>query len=626
MSPDWVFPPSSGGSDDGFNDAGIETFAGARFDGLAREIIQNSLDAAIDDQTIVTVEFDCIKIAREDFPGLKNLLEAMKQCEKESRDKKGKAFFKNAVQELKKAKIQCLKISDSGTTGLRGDYRKRQGQWYAITKARGISEKANSATAGGSFGIGKNAPFAVSSLRTVFYSTLYNDDDGGTVYRAQGKSILMSHSSGDGEYTQATGFYGEVEGCLPIENDIPDMLRPEKQGCVVFIPGFVAEKQWQHKIMATVVSNFFCAIEWGRLEVLIQDEKGDIKVIEKANLSECFQEVESMEINLEQVKNSRHYYQAMQEPISSRDGQLVHLGHCKMWVAIDEGLPKQVALLRKTGMLITDEQKRLKRWVGRADFVGVFMCDSDQGNGILREMENPQHNAFEPERAIPDRRDKCKKALDELVTWVRESVDEQAKQEETKLTEIDELNEFFPDVTPPETIPGDEGERDLEGRPVYSPKPLRRPKPKTDTWEDAEGDEGGAGEDGGTNGDGPGDGSGQGDGTGGTGTRASTQPVELKNVRVVSDANKSRKKTVYFTPMKDGNIKIQLCIMGDDGGWEKIPVADTDGSSDSVFSVTAQRGERISLEATFDNPVHDSIAVRASQEKPGEADDETVTE
>ena len=74
------------------------------------------------------------------------------------------------------------------------------------------------------------------------------------------------------------------------------------------------------------------------------------------------------------------------------------------------------------------------------------------------------------------------------------------------------------------------------------------------------------------------------------------------------------------------NIKIQLCIMGDDGGWEKIPVADTDGSSDSVFSVTAQRGERISLEATFDNPVHDSIAVRASQEKPGEADDETVTE
>ncbi len=627
MSPDWFFPPSSGGSDDRFNDAGIETFAGARFDGLAREIIQNSLDATVDDDATVTVEFDCIKIAREDFPGRESLLKAMKQCEKESRDEKGKAFFGNAVRELKKAKIQCLKISDSGTTGLRGDYRERQGQWYAITKARGVSEKGNNATAGGSFGIGKNAPFAVSSLRTVFYSTLYNDDDVGAVYRAQGKSILMSHSMAGDEYTQATGFYGEVEGCLPIEGDIPDMLRPKEQGCVVFIPGFVAENQWQYKIMATVVSNFFYAIERKRLEVLIQDEKGDIKTIEKENLSKCFQKVESMKINLEQVKNSRHYYQAMQEPTSSRDGQLGHLGHCKMWVAIDEGLPKQVALLRKTGMLITDEQKGLKRWVGRADFVGVFMCDSDQGNGILREMENPQHNAFEPERAIPaGRRDKCRKALDELVDWVRESVDEQAKLEETKLTQIDELSEFFPDTTPPETIPGDEGERDLEGRPVYSPKPLRRPKPKTDTWEDAEGDEGGAGEDGGTNGDGPGDGSGQGDGTGGTGTRASTQPVELKNVRVVSDANKSRKKTVYFTPMKDGNIKIQLCIMGDDGGWEKIPVADTDGSSDSVFSVTAQRGERISLEATFDNPVHDSIAVRASQEKPGEADDETVTE
>ena len=627
MSPDWVFPPSSGGSDDGFNDAGIETFAGARFDGLAREIIQNSLDAAIDDQTIVTVEFDCIKIAREDFPGLKNLLEAMKQCEKESRDKKEKAFFKNAVQELKKAKIQCLKISDSGTTGLRGDYRKRQGQWYAITKARGISEKANSATAGGSFGIGKNAPFAVSSLRTVFYSTLYNDDDGGTVYRAQGKSILMSHSSGPDEYTQATGFYGEVEGCLPIENDIPDMLRPEKQGCVVFIPGFVAEKQWQHKIMATVVSNFFCAIEWEKLEVLIQDEKGDIKVIEKANLSECFQEVESMEINLEQVKNSRHYYRAMQLPTSPKEGQLPHLGHCKMWVHVDEGLPKQVALLRKTGMLITDDQLGLKRWPGRVDFVGVFICDSEKGNSLLRDMENPQHNAFEPDRAIlPNQRDKCKKALKELVTWVKESVDFLAKLEETEVTDIKELNDFFPDVDPPETIPGDEGERDIEGLPVYSPKPLKRSKPKADTLDGEEGDEGGAGEDDGTGGGDSGDGPGHGEGTGGTGTRSTPlQSVELQNVRVVSDADKSRNKTVHFTPMESGNIEVRLAIMGDDGRVDDIHLADADGIRGGAFFVTVQRNKRISLKTTLDNPVNDSIAVRAFQEKEEGSGDETAT-
>ena len=625
MSPDWSFPPSSGGSDDGFNDAGIETFTGARFDGLAREIIQNSLDAAVDDQTMVTVEFDFVEITRADFPGRKSLLKAMKQCEKESRDEKGKAFFGNAVRELQKTKIQCLKISDSGTTGLRGDYRKRQGQWYAITKARGVSEKANNATAGGSFGIGKNAPFAVSSFRTVFYSTLYNDDNGDTVYRAQGKSILISHSSGDDEYTQANGFYGEVEGCLPIEGDIPGMLRPKEQGCVVFIPGFVAEPEWQHKIMATVVSNFFCAIEWGKLQVLIQDEKKNIEVIEKETLDRCFAKIEALQITPEKVKNSLYYYRAMQEPTSSRDGQLVHLGHCKMWVAIDEGLPKQVALLRKTGMLITDDQLKLKRWPGRIDFVGVFICDSEKGNILLRDMENPQHNAFEPDRAIPNQRDKCKKALNELVSWVRESVDSLAKLKEAEVTEIKELNDFFPDVDPPETIPGDEGERNLEGLPVYSPKPLKRSKPKADTLDGDEGAEGGAGEEGGTGGDDSGDGPGHGEGTGGTGTRTPLQSVELQNVRVVSDADKSRNKTVHFTPMESGNIEIRLAIMGDDGRVDDIHLADADGIHGGAFFVTVQRNKRISLKATLDNPVNDSIAVRAFQEKEEGSGDETAT-
>ncbi len=311
MSIDWRFPSSDGGTFDGFNAAGIEIFTGARYDGLAREIIQNSLDAAIDDKTKVTVEFDFVKIAREDFPGASELLQAMQRCQKECKDDKGKAFFKNAVEEMQKTEIPCLKISDFGTTGLRGNYRKREGQWYAITKASGISEKDNNMTAGGSFGIGKNAPFAVSSLRTVFYSTLYQIN-GVDVLRAQGKSILMSHESDGDKYTQATGFYGEANECMPIEgDDVPDILRPQKQGCVVFVPGFVAEPQWWIKITATVASNFFCAIAQDKLEVLIQNENKDIEVIDQEHLDECFQKIDDPEIDDEKVKNSYRYYQVM---------------------------------------------------------------------------------------------------------------------------------------------------------------------------------------------------------------------------------------------------------------------------------------------------------------------------
>ena len=41
----WHFPPTSGGREDGFNDPGAAHFSGAPLSSLARETIQNSLDA-----------------------------------------------------------------------------------------------------------------------------------------------------------------------------------------------------------------------------------------------------------------------------------------------------------------------------------------------------------------------------------------------------------------------------------------------------------------------------------------------------------------------------------------------------------------------------------------------------
>ncbi len=291
-----------------------------------------------------------------------------------------------------------------------------------------------------------------------------------------------------------------------------------------------------------------------------------------------------------------------------------------MWVQVQEGLPNRVALLRKTGMLITDDQAGLKRWVGRSDFAGVFMCDSDNGNALLRDMENPLHNAFEPERAIPGQRKKCKDALSELVTWVRTNVDKLAKQETTAVTPIDELAKFFPDRDAPESIPGD-GEPDIEGRPTFSLKPLKRPKPR-DTWDD-DGTDGGAGDGDGGRGDQVGDGSGHGSGTGGTGTRDSKPMIELKNVRIVSDDTEPKKKTVHFTPMKGGKIDIMLAIMGDDGSTEKIFI---DEGDNGLISVDAKENERKSLVVTLKNIVSDSIAVKAFEKNTQDSGDETITQ
>ena len=66
----WNFPNNGCGQVRGIADAGIETFTGTEIQSLAREICQNSLDAAIEDSSAeVKVEFERYKINSIDIPG-----------------------------------------------------------------------------------------------------------------------------------------------------------------------------------------------------------------------------------------------------------------------------------------------------------------------------------------------------------------------------------------------------------------------------------------------------------------------------------------------------------------------------------------------------------------------------
>ncbi len=219
----WKFPPNEGGTFDGFNEASIETFAGRPYMSLAREVIQNSLDARRSHNERITVSFEKIDVMPEELPGRDELLKSFKSCRREARStdsEKGVAFFERGIKLLEGSKkISCLKVLDYNTTGLRGGEDETKGQWFAITKGRGISAHKDK-TAGGSYGIGKSAPYVVSDLRTVFYYTNYFDKKTRrTCERAQGKAMLMSHSDEQGNQTQGTGFYGLRDMCRPINDD-----------------------------------------------------------------------------------------------------------------------------------------------------------------------------------------------------------------------------------------------------------------------------------------------------------------------------------------------------------------------------------------------------------------------
>ena len=73
----WFFEE---GTPNGFNEGGIAEFTSTKYDGLAREIIQNSLDARKDDSKPVKVVFEKITLPISYFPNIDEYLSTVQKC------------------------------------------------------------------------------------------------------------------------------------------------------------------------------------------------------------------------------------------------------------------------------------------------------------------------------------------------------------------------------------------------------------------------------------------------------------------------------------------------------------------------------------------------------------------
>ena len=583
----WYFPPSGGGSDGGFNHSGIEYYSGNPEYHLAREVIQNSLDARANQKKPVVVRFDLVDIPKSEFPGQSELLLSFKSCLKDEKgNERAEKFFQEGISVLNRGTIPCLQISDSNTTGLRGKL-ERRGQWHNLTKAVGRSGSDKSDTSGGSYGIGKNAPFTMSALRTVFYSTSYKE--GARFYHcAQGKSILTSHKSKGLGLSQSDGFYGIVQDCRPIvgKRQIPSFLRREDEnGTTLVVTGFRGDDEggWSNKIVAAIAGNFFCAIADRKLEVYVGN-----RVIRAKTLNSIFGD-ESLWGNLREtaMEFAPKYYRAMQEG-TFWETQHKTLGHVKLWVLVDDGLPKRTAIVRDTGMIITDKQSHF-RFRGFNDYAALCICEGDDANRILRGMENPEHDRFDPVRLKDDMREGVR-ILVELREWVRGRLSDVAIPQETEESYLPELAEMFPDPDVIEELPGENDDRDIEREQIILARPRPKQRRPRDTDLDPDDDDD-------TEAPTP-----SGPGRKRVARRRPGAPHgawEIRDPRIISDPNNPNQKTVKFTPGVSGPAKMEISIAGDSFS-ELIKTVDVG---------ELQARHRMSVDVLFDHPVSDALLV-----------------
>ena len=392
----WRFPPTSGGRVDGFNDPGIAHFDGNPLVSLARETIQNSLDAAAGPDP-VEMSFQIQEIARRDALGRNELAAAIVACLEEigDDDDKARAMLSRASELLQRDRLPYLRVSDRNTTGL------RHGHWKALVKWQGASVKERR-SAGGSHGIGKYAPFAVSPLRTVFYWTRFEQNDAPREL-FQGKAVLMSHTEpgSGGIETQGTGFFGIVDRCRELSDDsIPERIRRVEEdagrgnGTSLWIAGFPTTGDWQGGIARSVIANFFHAIEHEMLSVVIQPNRQmqdrSLLQLDKSTILEWFDYLtpetgQPRNSDDDAIAEAYEFWDVIRSSDPTAEKEDADLGHCQLWVRVSEGLPSKVGFVRRTGMLITTQQPGLMRFRGLNEFIALCVFDSDS---------SPRHKAF----------------------------------------------------------------------------------------------------------------------------------------------------------------------------------------------------------------------------------------
>lgn len=391
----WRFPLSGRNFRTGIKDAGTEFFTGNRIHSLAKEVCQNSLDAKINNNRPVIIEFKQYELKKEDFPDVQGLHYSLEQCyitSKKTQENEAIKYFQDALDIIQKDYIPFLRISDFNTTGLTGINKTSNSNWADLVRSAGVSNK--SGDSGGSFGIGKNATYATSDLRTVFYSTYTIHNEKAT----QGVANLISYDVQEkDDFTQGRGHFAFNDNQDPIRELLrldPSFSRNET-GTDIYIAGYSFYNNSTDSIISSILDTYLYAIYEGTLIV-----KVDNQIINKETLGNIVKDYKetiadtTIELyELLTLPTSNTFYETIEEK-----------DDLEIKVIIDPTGSRKVSMIRNPWMKI----KELDRFPGNLYFKATGIIKGKNLNKILRKVENPQHNDWEPDRILNDIEEKRK--------------------------------------------------------------------------------------------------------------------------------------------------------------------------------------------------------------------------
>ena len=399
------------GSPSGFTPSGIASFSDLRPAAVVRELIQNSLDAAVEAGVpTANVLFRAARRKAHDIPSMTAYRKAFAAAVRTHEDMGGGQLPSQAervVQVIGDAvsanEQDILVVLDNGI-GL------SPGKMTALL-SDGVSAKGAGST--GTFGNGHSVAIPASDLRYVLYGGVTADGSRiGAGHAVLASSVVRNQqyqTSGDGFLITGfrDGFYEFAEGTsLPalIAESLNEIEQSSGHGTVVIISAFNNFREtaslWD-LVSKAAACNFFQAISEGRLVVQVEDRRhgksGMAKSVDRLTLSAVL-ETNREEKRTQAFLSGQRAFDAHDTlQYGKRHVFKTTLGEIQVRIRERSSGTCRVDLCRN-GMWITDDKNIPGFYYGfqdRKPFHALLLLDSCSGgrlHELVRNAEGPLHD------------------------------------------------------------------------------------------------------------------------------------------------------------------------------------------------------------------------------------------